>query len=346
MRRVLVVGCGGIGGNVAAGLAQHGPELVSEVVGLSTNAEIARAVSAEGFRIVERGGTRTIAGRVVTEPPAGAEYDWILLCTQPPQVEEAARSVVRHLARDGAMVVLQNGLCEPRIAEIAGADRTIGAVVAWGASMTAPGVYERTSDGGFHVGRLDGTVDDKLRELALLLEIVGPVDVTPNLAGARWSKLAINCAISTLGTIAGDRLGVVMRQQFARRVGLEIVSEAVAVAKAEGVRLEKISGTLDLEWLALTDAERRSTGSLSLVAKHGLMMAVGTRYRNLRSSMLNAIERGRPPSVSFLNGEIVARGARHGIPTPFNAAASELVRAISRGEAKSSLDTLRTLWPR
>jgi len=53
-----------------------------------------------------------------------------------------------------------------------------------------------------------------------------------------------------------------------------------------------------------------------LVAKHALLMAVGFRYRRMRSSMLGAIERGRVPAVDFLNGEVVERGKKHGIATP------------------------------
>ena len=43
--------------------------------------------------------------------------------------------------------------------------------------------------------------DGRLDDLARILEAVGPTSVTDNLAGARWSKLAINCAISSLGTV-------------------------------------------------------------------------------------------------------------------------------------------------
>ncbi len=175
----------------------------------------------------------------------------------------------------------------------------------------------------------------------MLLEHVGPVDVTDNLAGARWSKLAINCAISSLGTIGGDRLGVLMRARIVRRLALEIMTEVVAVARREEVRLRKVSGTIDLDWMALTAAERATTmGSASLVAKHSLLLAVGTRYRRLRSSMLRAIERGREPAVAFLNGEISSRGERHGVPTPVNDAIAEQVRRISRGERTPSMDAI------
>ena len=94
------------------------------------------------------------------------------------------------------MLCLQNGLCEARVARIAGEARTVGAVVGWGAAMPEPGVFDKTASGGFTLGRMDGTVDERLDEIARALECIGPTETTRNLAGKRWSKLAINCAIS------------------------------------------------------------------------------------------------------------------------------------------------------
>lgn len=343
-KRVLVVGCGSIGGVVTAHLLEQG----HDVSVLTTNQAIAGALRDEGVRIHGEGApspARPTAVYQQLDASSGA-FDLVLLATQPPQVEEAARGVADRLTPNGRAVCFQNGLCEQRVAAIVGRDRVVGAVVAWGASMVAPGVYDRTSAGGFSVGRLDGQTDRELETLARMLEAVGPVTITDNLLGARWSKLAINCAISTLGTIGGDRLGALIRHRFVRRLGLEIMTETVHVARAEQVRLEKVSGTIDLEWVALTEAETTAAGSPGLVAKHGLLLAVGARYRRLRSSMLSAIERGRTPAVDFLNGEIADRGAQHGVPTPVNAAARDLVWSIARGEVPASQDTIRALYDR
>ena len=341
--RVLVVGCGGIGGIVSATLSRHaGPGV--DLVALTTNPTIAAAITEHGFRVRGADGRSTVRGRAVTELPAGeAPFDWVLLATQPPQVEEAARRALPHLAPSGAMVCFQNGLCEARIGRIAGPERVIGAVVAWGASMPEPGVYERTSNGGFTIGHFDGIDHPGLPELAMVLEPIGPVNVTRNLAGARWSKLAINCAISTLGTLAGTRLGPLMTQRYVRRLALEIMSEVVEVARAEKVRLEKVSGTIDLDWIALSEADRAAAASVSLTAKHALLLAVGLRYRRMRSSMLAAIERGRPPAVDFLNGEVTEHARRHGIPTPVNSEAQAMVHALARGETKPSMELVRRL---
>jgi 2-dehydropantoate 2-reductase len=224
-----------------------------------------------------------------------------------------------------------------------GVERVVGAVVAWGASMVEPGVYERTSPGGFSVGVLPGGDDSRLRELAELLEAVGPVSITENLSGVRWSKLAINCAVSTLGTLGGERLGSLLRLRFVRRLALEIVTEVVEVAASEGIRLEKVAGTVDLDWLSLA-AEERHKPSVALATKHALLLAVGARYRRMRSSMLAALERGREPAVDFLNGEVVERAGRHGLAVPVNSRARELVWAVARGEKASSRRLLGELF--
>jgi 2-dehydropantoate 2-reductase len=340
----LVVGAGAIGSVLGASLLAAGA--ADSVTVLTTNPLILRALRERGFRLT--GKTRLShvpAPEVLAElGPGVAPFDYVLLATQPPQVDDAAERAAPFLAKDGRLVCLQNGLCEERVARVVGRERVIGAVVAWGASMVEPGVYDRTSNGGFALGRLDGPPDGAVLALAGMLASVGPVKVTGNLLGARWSKLAINCAISTLGTIGGDRVGVLMRRAFVRRLVLEVMTETVAVARRASVRLEKVAGTVDLDWLALTEEDRAAGGSARLATKHAVLVAAGFRYRRLRSSMLAAIERGRPPAVDFLNGEVVAHGVARGVPTPVNRAACDLVWKISRGERRSSISTLEALY--
>src|SRR5512140_1786616 len=126
--RLLVVGCGGIGGIVAAHLLEQG----HDVTALTTNPLIADAVNLHGFRVRGDMSPGTVRGRATRElPKDGRPFDYVLLATQPPQVEEAARAALPALAENGAMVCFQNGLCEERVAAIAGPERTLGAIVAW-----------------------------------------------------------------------------------------------------------------------------------------------------------------------------------------------------------------------
>lgn len=341
--RVLVMGCGGIGGIVTTYLSEVG----ADITAVTTNEDIAAAVSEHGFRLRGDGAPRSVSGRISVGIPAGESYDLVLLATQPPSVEEAARTALPHLREGGHFVVFQNGLCEARIGKLAGPERVIGAIVAWGAAMPEPGVYDRTASGGFTIGRPDAGRpgdDPALRELACLLEVIGPVTVTDNLMGARWSKLAINCAISSLGTIGGERLGSLVRSRRVRRLALEVMTEVVQVARREGVKLEKIAGTIDLDWVALSDSERKKLGSAGLTAKHGLLLAVGLRYRRMRSSMLSAIERGRTPAIDFLNGEVVTQAQSHDIPVPVNERLVALIHAIAAGHIRPDRNLVYQLY--
>jgi 2-dehydropantoate 2-reductase len=348
--RFLVMGSGGIGGIVAA----HLVETSHDVAVVSKNVAIADAVNARGFQLRGDGGARTVPGRVhptvgeAHDAAGGAPFDAVMLATQPTHVEEAARAALPALGPDGRMVCMQNGLCESRVAAIAGDERTVGAIVAWGAASPEPGVFDRTAAGGFTLGALDGRDDARIAELARALECIGPVELTRNLRGKRWSKLAINCAITSLGTLAGARLGALLQHRHARRLALEIMTEAVQVARAEAVTLEKVSGTIDLEWLALTEEEHAreggGVGTPGLVAKHAMLLAVGLRYRRMRSSMAASIERGRPPAVDFLNGEVVDRGRARGIPTPVNARVRDMVWRLAQGKEAAGMPLLRAVY--
>jgi 2-dehydropantoate 2-reductase len=339
---VLVVGCGAVGGVLGAGLAIAGraPAI------LTTNAAIARAVRANGLSVRGFGGERLgVAAEVYEElTVAVPPFDVVFLATQPPDVESAARSVLRWLDPRGQIVCLQNGLCEERLVHIAGRERLVGGVVSFGASMLGPGTYEQTARGRITLGRFWGAPDDGVARVAALLAGAFPVTITKNLPGVRWSKLCVNSIVSTLGTIAGAPLGQLLRHRRARRLALEIASETLAVARAEGIELEPVANTVRLERLELDARARTGKLSAALLFQHLLVLAVAARYRRMRSSMLSAIERGRTPAIDFLNGEIVARAKRHGIAVPVNARATELVWQIARRERSSGMDCLAALY--
>ena len=119
-----------------------------------------------------------------------------------------------------------------------------------------PGRYRQTSSGSLQLGRTDGRIDDELTRLARLLAPIGDVRTTDNLAGVRWSKLALNSAITTLGAVAGQPLGGIVRHHYVRRLALEVFTELVEVARRRGIRLAHVSGTFSLETIALPRPNR------------------------------------------------------------------------------------------
>jgi 2-dehydropantoate 2-reductase len=343
--RIAVIGCGGIGGVLAATLTRAGAD-VTPVVG---NPAIARALGAHGYRVREVDGSEWSVAP--THPPiiegreADAPFDVALLVTQSTTMEQALVAARPRLADGAVVVACQNGLPEERARAVVG-NRVVGCIVGWGASMVEPGVYQRTSKGVCTLGRPSADAPDPA-PLAPLLAVASPTVVADDLAGVRWSKLAINCVTTTLGAIGGVPLGKLLSHRSVRRLALEVFAEVAAVAAAAGVRVQPVGGTLAIDKIAISESERSLTfGSPSLAYKHSVLLAVGLKYRRLRSSMLYALERGRPPEIDFLNGEIVRRGAALGVPTPVNDALVETVRAIAAGRLRSSIALLQQMHER
>jgi 2-dehydropantoate 2-reductase len=343
--RIAVIGCGGIGGVLAATLTRAGHD-VTPVVG---NAAIAEALTRDGYRVRELDGAEwaitPAEAPLLSTAEAPRPFQLAIVATQSTTLGVALEAARAHLTPDAIVVTCQNGLPEDRARAIVG-ERVLGCVVGWGASMVEPGVYARTSTGSLTLGRPTPSSPDA-QSVADLLEAASPVVTVADLAGVRWSKLAINCVTTTLGAIGGVPLGRLLSHRPIRRLALEVFAEVAAVAAASGVAVQPVGGTLDIDKIAITEAERAlSIGSPSLAYKHSVLLAVGFKYRRLRSSMLYALERGRPPEIDFLNGEIVRRGAAAGVPTPVNAALVAAVRAIESKRARSSIATLRELHDR
>jgi 2-dehydropantoate 2-reductase len=339
-QRWLLLGCGAVGGVVAGGLLQAG----HQVTLVTHNDDIALAINTEGLKVTTPEGEATVPATAHARlEQVEGPFDAALLVMKATAVEDAAREVAGYLAPEGYVVTLQNGVVEERVSRILGAERVIGGLVGWGATMHAPGLYEMTSRGELVVGELDGRLTPRVQGLGATLEAVSPVTVSSNIYGVLWSKLAINCVITTLGAVTGQLLGEMLQRAAVRRLALTIVSEVVDVARAQGIGLEPVGGTLDLQRLYLP-AERRAGGfGLDLIPRHGLILAVGLKFRNLKSSMLQSLERGRRPEIDFMNGYVVQKGKEKGVPTPVNEALTALVKEIEAGTRPITPDNLAGL---
>jgi hypothetical protein len=115
----------------------------------------------------------------------------VLLAVKAHHTEAALVSLIRYLDPDGYVVSLQNGLEEPKVAALAGADRTIGAFLTFGGHYRAPGDVVFGGPGTFRVGELDGRITERLLALRDALGAVQEVEVTANIAGYLWAKLAL-----------------------------------------------------------------------------------------------------------------------------------------------------------
>jgi 2-dehydropantoate 2-reductase len=192
--------------------------------------------------------------------------------------------------------------------------------------MIEPGIYEQRNAGHLLIGELAGGVSERAAKIAGELTRGIETRVTPNLRGAIWAKLLLNCSVTTIGAIARQT----MRQYIASEAGRELFNrmyaEALSVAFASGTRPERMivdpippgfQGTI-------VTGEAYDRWVEQIIAAYG----------DVKPSMLQDFERGRRTEIDFINGYVAQLGSQLGVPVPMNAATTEIVHRIERGQLK------------
>ncbi len=326
---ILVVGAGAVGGITAALLRKNGFDV--EII--CKHDDYASAISNEGLEVSGTcGNFRIKMPAYATVSMVKEKKDLILHATKATEVTETAEALKPLLKENSHVVSLQNGICEDELARVLGDDRIIGCVTGFGATMDSYGKLEMTSTGEFILGYPARKPDEYLRMVADVLSAVVPVRLTSNIIGHLYSKLIINSCISSLGAVCGLYLGRMLSIKKIRKIFIEIIHEGIAVAEKMKIKTEVYGGRLDFAEFV------KGSSFLSDLRRHLMIRIIGFKYRRLKSSSLQSLERGRLTEVDYLNGYIVRNAAAHGVPVPVNTTIVRMVHEIEQKKREISFD--------
>jgi 2-dehydropantoate 2-reductase len=308
LRRVLVVGAGGMGGYFAAVLSAGGADVT-----LLSRGENAAAMHEHGLRI-ENGPDAVTVRPTVVEGLAGvAPFDLVLVATKAHDTEAAVGATIARLADRGAMVALQNGVGRgAEISALAGRDVGLDGVIYLEARLVAPGVVRYFSGARrVEIGDPTHPSDHRAEAVAAFISQHGFTAVaSADPVTAAWRKLVLVSTANAVTAATRKPFGEIVGGEVGRSVAAALLSEATAVAVADGAALP----------------DDFVSASLAFLIELG---------PQLRSSMLHDVERGRRTEVDALNGEVVRRARRHAIPTPSHELAWLVIGDPDRPEEKS-----------
>jgi 2-dehydropantoate 2-reductase len=220
------------------------------------------------------------------------------------------------------------------LADIVGKERAVGCVVGWGSTLRAPGDIEIASAGEIVIGAIKDLRGDRLPFLKKALDSVFPTEIALDILSHLYSKLIVNSCITSLGGISGLLLGRMMARRDCRDLFISIIREAMNVAKTIGVTVPAYAGKLD--YYKFLSGGSAAAG----LRRHIFLRLFGFKYRRLRSSSLQSLERGGRTEVDYFNGYIVQKANEVSVPVPINSRVTFLIKEIEAGKRRISAANL------
>lgn len=299
--KIAVVGSGALGGFFGYVFASRSQEVA--LVDIDTKK--VKAIQESGLTVTTRGKEETIQIRTCSKTEEVGPVDLVFFSVKSYSTLAAARSLPPLIGEETLVMSIQNGIGNvEKIASVVGADRVIGGITAHSFQMLSlTHIRYAGGAGQLHMGRLEGENTPRIHEIADILREGGiEVEVNEDILDYIWYKLLINTPINAIAAITRLKNEVLAENAEARRLMRTVGDEALAVAKAAGVRILMTQHPLEVCCTALKAAPGN------------------------KASMLQDIEAKRRTEIDAINGAIVEMGEKLSIPTPVNSALTRLVR--------------------
>jgi 2-dehydropantoate 2-reductase len=264
-------------------------------------------------------------------------WDSIILATKAHHTGAAVRALRPHLTPAGYVVSAQNGLNELEIADVVGAERTIGAFVNFGADYLEAGVIHYAGHGAVVVGEIDGRITPRVTAIRDAWQEFDPRAIaTANIWGYLWGKEAYGAMLFATA-LTNESIAGALAMPAYRHLYVALAREVLAVAAARGVQPEAFDGFDPSAYLATAPAGAADRSLDALVAHN-------RRSAKSHSGIWRDLAvRKRPTEVDAQLGIIVTLGVEAGVPAPLTARLVALIHEIERGARPQSLATLDAL---
>ena len=330
--KILLIGAGAIGGTLAALIHAAGYDISI----LEINKTARDEINEKGLHLYGAKGEYIEKIKAYGSPDELDEkFDVVIIATKYLVLKPVAESALKFLKDDSLVVGMQNGICMEELAAVVGRKRTVGCMIGFGATKHSITDIEMTSLGEMYIGMPDGYHPAALDELCKIYNAVLPTEVSDEIIRRQYSKLIINSCINATAAITGKTLGVMLDDKRAQDLFLKIAREGMYVAKAMGIKVPKYGKLLYYDLLMLMDNK-----PYNAICK-GVVLLVGkTKYKDVKPSTLQSLERGEKTEIDIFNGYIARMGEQYGVKTPVNTKITAMIREIERGEREITMDNL------
>jgi 2-dehydropantoate 2-reductase len=321
--KITVAGAGAMGCRFGAALFEAG----HHVTLLDGWREHVTAVNEAGLKVTDATGTRVLPIPAVLFPVGEPAHcvdgpaDLVIVFAKATATAAvaAAATTAGAIGPSTLVLTLQNGLgnIEALLVHVP-ASRLLGGTTTLGTELLGPGHIRALGSGETVLGPLPegswprqalpgqpppGVATEPAERIALALYGAGiSVRTAPNALEVIWAKVAFNCVMNSLCSIASIPVSALARYDGFDALAGSVLDEVAAVARAEGVTVDPAAA------LRLMRAQFDPSASGDHLA-----------------SMLQDLMNGRPTEIAHLNGAIAARATARGVDAPVNTTVSRLI---------------------
>ncbi len=321
--RIVIVGSGANGTNIGVDMVRSGHD-VTFVDPWPAHVE---AMRANGARIVMPHETvvQSINAHHVCDVCTFTQpFDYAFVVLKAYDARWGTELILPHLARDGLIVAVQNGMTAEEVAGIAGPGRSLGCVLEISAGLYDPGTVIRDSPpdrSWFAVGSLDDSTRGRELEVLGLLRHSGTCEIIDDILSAKWMKLVSNSTTIATTSLLGLNLKEGEEQPGMRDFMLRAGQEASDVGEACGYSRLPILGLTAKD---IAESNRFVETMLD-------QLLDGFILRETKAGVLQDWEKGRRSEAGEMNGLVARRAEEHGLVAPACRAVAELSRRIEAG---------------
>jgi len=313
--RIGVMGAGSVGCYIGGALAHAGEEVV--FVG---RPDLGKEIAAHGLHLVDVHGRERQVRSVTwaTEASALADCDAVLVTVKGLAIDEVGARLDKVLLPETVVLAMQNGVsAADRLRHLLHPRAVWACSVGFNVLRRGEGRFLQATSAPLSTHR------DVPHDLVDALQRAGlGVSRHARMEPVLWGKLLLNLN-NAINALADVPLLQQFRDRALRRVMAAAIQEALVVLRAARIRPVNY---LPVPPALVVRILRLPTWMFLRVARR--MVAIDPEAR---SSMWEDLERGRRTEVRLLNGEVVALGERHGVPTPINRALVEAIEAVEGG---------------
>jgi 2-dehydropantoate 2-reductase len=302
-----ILGSGAVGGYYGAKLAQAGHDVTFIARGMHLD-----AIRARGLEI------RSPLGDFIARSPAEQDtakvgpVDCVILATKTYDNESALPMLAPMVGAGSTVLTLQNGVDSvDECAATVGRDAVLGGSAYVATAVEAPGLIVQTGthrrvvfgepfSGGGSVSPRVAAIRDALAGAGIEVEAVADARVP------LWEKFIYLSPFAAFTGASRLAIGGIWQFPQVQETFYEACREVERVARAEGINVAP-------------DTIRRIEGYM------------GELPPSTRSSLLIDLQQGKRIEVEALQGSVVRRGKKTGVPTPIHAALYAVLKAWEGG---------------